>query len=116
MGRSGDYGAPHDYQPQGNGGPRHGQPAVPPQFQAQDQGWQAAQWQPYAPQFQPQFTQQAQYEPSQYPPPQCQPRRSRHTARNVIAGIGGGVLGISVAANSGHSVQTVGSRQGRRSR
>jgi hypothetical protein len=40
------------------------------------------------------------------------PRRSRHTARNVIAGIGGLtvlVIGIAVAANSGHSVETVGS-------
>ncbi len=121
MGRSEDYGVPHDYQRQGNGERGHGQPAVPPQFQAQDQGWSAAQRQPYAQQYQPQFTQPRYAPPPRYQSPQYAPQqqypppRSRHTARNVIAGIGGLIvltIGISVAANSGHSVQTVGNRAG----
>lgn len=51
---------------------------------------------------------QPQYVPG--PPPQG-PRRKRHVVRNILAGVGGLVvviIGISVAANGGHSVKTSG--------
>jgi hypothetical protein len=135
MGRSRDYGPPQaqDYQQQGSGGRRQGPPTVPPQFQ--EQGWQATRQQPYAQQYQPrpqqyqprpqqyqqqpQFTQWQQYAPPQYPPryvPQPQrTQRGRHTARNILAGAGvliAVIIVISVAGNSGHTVQTVSSPQG----
>lgn len=53
------------------------------------------------------------YPPQQYAP--RPPRHGRHTARNVLAGIGGIILLIivvSVATRSGHSAQTVGNSQG----
>jgi hypothetical protein len=123
MGRSGDYGPPQDYQQQGSGGRRQGPPTVLPQFQ--EQGWQATRQQPYAQQYQPrpqqyqpqpQFTQRQQYAPPQYPPRYApQPQRTRHTARNILAGTGAliaVIIVISVAGNSGHTAQTVGSPQG----
>jgi hypothetical protein len=51
---------------------------------------------------------QPQYAPG--PPPQRRPRRN-HTARNILAGLGGLVvviIAISVAANGGHTVKTSG--------
>jgi hypothetical protein len=87
------------------------QPAPPyrqdqqPAFQPTPQG-QPWQQQDYGPQPQVRYA-----DFPQYPPP---PRR-RHTARKVIGGLAGlalVVIGISVAANSGHSVKTSGAVTG----
>ena len=52
-------------------------------------------------------------QPYGYPPQQPAPRRrKRHFVRNVLAGLGAlivVIIGISVAASGGHSVQTTGS-------
>jgi hypothetical protein len=73
------------------------QPAFPPQGQP----WpQPGYGQPYPG--------QPQYAPGPQSP---QSGRKRHTVRNVLAGLGGLVvviIGISVAANGGHSVKTSG--------
>jgi Domain of unknown function (DUF4352) len=124
------YGPP--YQPHPQQYPPSDQPGFsprPPYPQQREPYSQPRQ--PWAPQgygqpSQPLFTPQPQYVPRPQYPPQPQyapvpppgrygprpPGRSRHTARNVIAGIGGLavlVIGIAVAANSGHSVETAGS-------
>jgi hypothetical protein len=96
------------------------------------------QWQQDAPPSQPAFTPGPQQPRGQYPPPQSAwqpqqpawqqpyqpqpqyapgplPRRKRRTARNVLVGIGaliGVIIVISVAANSGHTVQTTGTAAG----
>ena len=141
MGQDWNYGQgqPRRPQPQGQGGappatpPQWGQQAPPPQDRTrpvqprspygQDPrptftpGYRWEQPPPpgkyqYAP---PQPGWQQQYPSAQYAPGPP-PRRGRHTARNVIAGIGGliaVIIVISVAANSGaHSVQTAGSTGG----
>jgi hypothetical protein len=74
-----------------------------PPFPPQDQTWP----QPGYVQQQP-YPGQPQYAPE--PPPRGR-RRKRHAVRNVLAGVGGLVvviIGISVAANGGHSVKTAG--------
>ena len=76
-----------------------GRPPSPPQGQTWPQPGYGQQ-QPYPG--------QPQYAPG--PPPQGR-RRKRHVVRNVLAGVGGLVvviIGISVAANGGHSVKTAG--------
>ena len=101
---------------------RDGGRAVPPQFQTDRpdaQHYRAPQSRPQ-PQFQPyqqpqhrqpgaQFTQQpprpAQRQPERSPQPRP-PRRPRHTARKVLAGIGGAAVIVIIAVNllpdSGH--------------
>jgi hypothetical protein len=122
---------PQQYPPSGQSGfsprqpyPQQREPYSPPRQPWAPQGYE----QPPQPQFtrQTQFASQPQYVPRPQYPPQPPyapvpppgrygprpPQRSRHTARNVIAGIGGLtvlIIGIAVAANSGHSVKTAGS-------
>lgn len=75
----------------------YGQPTWPPQ----DQQWG-----------QPGYGQQPPYPPQSPVPPQPQgPRRKRHTARNVIAGLGALVvviIVIIVANSGGHTISTTG--------
>lgn len=77
----------------------------------QDSQAPGGQYPPPQPTWQPQQpTRQQPYQPQYAPRPL--PRRKRHTARNVLAGIGaliGVIIVISVAANSGHTTQTTGS-------
>jgi hypothetical protein len=106
-------------------GPYAGQPQYPPRqdqqpaftpdpwHDSQQPGGQYAPpqpgWQPQQPAWQQPYQPQPQYAPG---PPS---RRKRHTARNVLAGIGGligVIIVISLAANSGHGLQTAGSPPG----
>jgi Domain of unknown function (DUF4352) len=88
--------------------PGQAQPGYGQQYPSQDQPWQ-----------QPGNGQQP-FEPQPPPggqPPQRQPRRrKRHTARNLIAGIGGlivVIVVIAIAANSGnHTISTSGTSGG----
>jgi hypothetical protein len=81
-----------------------------------DDPWLASTGQPSAPRYQPQpGYQPPPSPPARYtPPPQYSPgppQRSRHTARNVLAGIGclvALIIVISAAANSGHSTTSAG--------
>jgi hypothetical protein len=74
------------------------------------------QYPPPQPEWQPQQpTWQQPYQPQQQYAPRAPRQRRRHTVRNVIAGIGAliaVIIVISVAENSGHSLQTTGSTAG----
>jgi len=85
-----------DPQPAFTPDPWQDAPPPPGQYPPQQPAWQ----QPYQP-------------PPQYAPGPP-PRRKRHTARNVLAGIGGliGVIIVISVATSGHGTQTPGSSQG----
>jgi Domain of unknown function (DUF4352) len=112
-GRAGQQRDSYRQGPQPGFTPSQGQPQptwqqpYAPQPAWQQPAWQQPAWQqPYSPQ--PAWQQP--YAP-QYAPARA-PQRKRHTARNVIAGIGGliaVIIVISVAANNGHTVQTASS-------
>jgi hypothetical protein len=95
------------------------QPSFRPQPQARPQQHHGQPpYQDPQPAYTPGYPRQPQPPAGYYPPQQYAPRppqHGRHTARNVLAGIGGLIILIivvSVAANSGHSTQTAGSSQG----
>jgi Domain of unknown function (DUF4352) len=136
-GRGPGYTNAAGFEPSGQG-PRMRPPATPEQWQGRvPQGAPPTGQPQYPPRPDPQpaFTpdpwQDSQSPGGQYPPPQPawqqpyrpqpqyapgpQPRRKRHTVRNVLAGIGAliaVIIVISVAENSGHTVQTTGSAAG----
>ena len=96
--------------------PRYPQQSYGQQY-PQDQPWQPQQYDPAyhqqrvggQPWPQPPYPGQPQYAPGPQPPQGR--RRKRHAVRNVLVGLGGLVvviIGISVAANGGHSVKTAG--------
>ena len=100
-------GAPPTGQPQHSPRPDP-QPAFTPD-PWQDSEQPRGQYQPPQPPWQQPYQPQPQYAPGPLP------RRKRHTARNVLAGIGAliaVIIVISVAENSGHSLQTTGSTAG----
>jgi len=78
--------------------PGYPQPGYGSQYSPQDQAWQ-----------QPGYGQQPPYPPQpqhmpQMPGPQPPPRRKRHTARNILAGLGGligVIIAVTVANNHG---------------
>jgi hypothetical protein len=95
---------PQPYPPQGQTQPGYRQPQYP-----QRQDLQPA----FTPGYRGEQPPRSYYPPQQYAP--RPPQRGRHTARNVLTGIGGFIvliIVISVAANSGHSVQTTGNSKG----
>jgi hypothetical protein len=108
---------PQHYDPDAHhrrmGGQQYGPQGQPPQGQPWPQpGYQPPQgppgWQQPGYGQQPPFPGQPQYAPG---PPQP-PRRKRHTARNILAVVGGlivVIIAISIAANGGHTASSTGS-------